>query len=46
MNKLGVLAFAAQFAPRLFQVPRRTWIYNVQNGITRWIGENNPVIRN
>jgi rhodanese-related sulfurtransferase len=23
-----------------------TRIYNVQNGITRWIGENNPVIRN
>jgi len=23
-----------------------TQIYNVQNGITRWIGENNPVIRN
>jgi hypothetical protein len=26
MNKLGVLAFAAQFAPRIFQVQRRTWI--------------------
>ena len=26
MNKLGPLVFAAQFAPRLFQVRRRTWI--------------------
>ncbi|MDZ7655308.1 MAG: hypothetical protein U0997_05130 [Sulfurimicrobium sp.] len=26
MNKFGVLAFAAQFAPRLFQVRRGTWI--------------------
>lgn len=26
MNKLGVLAFAAQFAPRMFQVRRGTWI--------------------
>lgn len=26
MNKLGLFAFAAQFAPRLFQVRRRTWI--------------------
>lgn len=26
MNKFGVLAFAAQFAPRLFQVRRSTWI--------------------
>lgn len=26
MNKLGILAFAAQFAPRLFQVRRGTWI--------------------
>jgi len=23
-----------------------TWIYNVRHGITRWIGEGNPVIRN
>lgn len=26
MNKLGPFAFAAQFAPRLFQIRRRTWI--------------------
>lgn len=26
MNKLGPFALAAQFAPRLFQVRRRTWI--------------------
>lgn len=26
MNKLGLFAFAAQFAPRLFQVRRRTWV--------------------
>jgi hypothetical protein len=26
MNKLGILALAAQAAPRLFQVQRRTWI--------------------
>ncbi len=26
MNKPGLFAFAAQFAPRLFQVRRRTWI--------------------
>lgn len=26
MNKLGLLAFASQAAPRLFQVRRRTWI--------------------
>ncbi|MEW5891598.1 MAG: hypothetical protein AB1697_00425 [Pseudomonadota bacterium] len=26
MNKLGLLAFAAQFAPRLLQVRRGTWI--------------------
>ena len=23
-----------------------TRVYNVRNGITRWVGENNPVIRN
>lgn len=23
-----------------------TRIYNVQNGITRWVGENNPVVHN
>ena len=23
-----------------------TRVYNVRNGITRWIGENNPVVRN
>lgn len=27
MNKLGLLAAAAQFAPRLFQVRRRTWVF-------------------
>lgn len=26
MNKLGLFAFATQFAPRLFQVRRRTWV--------------------
>lgn len=26
MNKLGLFAFAAQFAPRFFQIRRRTWI--------------------
>ncbi|MHB1402374.1 MAG: hypothetical protein ACYCWB_08250 [Thiobacillus sp.] len=26
MNKLGPVAFAAQFAPRLFQIRRSTWI--------------------
>ena len=26
MNKLGLFAFAPQFAPRLFQVRRRTWV--------------------
>lgn len=26
MNKYGLFAFAAQFAPRLFRVSRRTWI--------------------
>lgn len=26
MNRLGLIAAAAQFAPRLFQVRRRTWI--------------------
>jgi hypothetical protein len=27
MNKLGVFALAAQAAPRLFQVQRRTWLF-------------------
>ncbi len=26
MNKLGLFAFATQFAPQLFQVRRRTWV--------------------
>jgi rhodanese-related sulfurtransferase len=23
-----------------------TWVYNLRQGITRWIGEGNPVVRN
>ncbi len=26
MNRLGLLAFAAQYAPRVLQIRRRTWI--------------------
>lgn len=26
MNRLGLLAFAAQYAPRIVQIRRRTWI--------------------
>lgn len=35
-----------KLARELMQKQGYTQVYNVRNGITRWIGENNPVVKN